>query len=168
MPHALPPRTAAARVPVSASGHHWPVPLQETLKHSQARLSQSLVEITVQFPGSWCTQGFAGALQAPLASLRFDFKCYCDPPTIFLWLLLWPSMWVSSLGGLWHSSVYGCSATSFDFCVLTVERTSFYSIILWSCSTENSKFPFMKDPETQSMCIMSSPKIFLWMAYSHL
>ena len=31
MPHALPPRTAAARAPVPAAGHDWPVPLQETL-----------------------------------------------------------------------------------------------------------------------------------------
>ena len=34
-------RSAAARDSVPAAGHCWPVPLQETLKHSKAGLAQS-------------------------------------------------------------------------------------------------------------------------------
>ena len=36
------PRFAAPRAPAPAAGHCWPIPLQETLKHSTAGLSQSL------------------------------------------------------------------------------------------------------------------------------
>ena len=43
------PRSTASRAPVPAAGHCWPVPPQETLKHS----SLSLCGVS----GSWCTQG---------------------------------------------------------------------------------------------------------------
>ena len=36
------PRSAAPRAPAPAAGHCWPVPPQETLKHSKAGLAQSL------------------------------------------------------------------------------------------------------------------------------
>ena len=36
------PRSAAPRAPAQLSGHCWPVPPQETLKHSKAGLAQSL------------------------------------------------------------------------------------------------------------------------------
>ena len=36
------PRSAAPRAPDPAAGHCWPVPPQETLKHSKAGLPQSL------------------------------------------------------------------------------------------------------------------------------
>ena len=42
------PRSTASRAPVPAAGHCWPVPPQETLKHS----SLSLCGVS----GSWCTQ----------------------------------------------------------------------------------------------------------------
>ena len=42
-PHTTPPGTAAARAPAPVGGHCWPMPLQETLKHSQAGLAQCLV-----------------------------------------------------------------------------------------------------------------------------
>ena len=36
------PSSAAPRAPALAAGHCWPIPLQVTLKHSKASLSQSL------------------------------------------------------------------------------------------------------------------------------
>ena len=42
MTQAVTYRSAAARAPVTAAGHWWPVPLQETLKHRKYRLVQSL------------------------------------------------------------------------------------------------------------------------------
>ena len=62
MPHAEPPRSAAARAPAPAAGHCWPVPPQENLKHSKAGLAQSLVGVTAPFPHLWYTQGFFCAL----------------------------------------------------------------------------------------------------------
>ena len=53
----MPLRSVAARAPVPKAGHCWPIPPLETLKHSQAGLSQSLMKVTDPFPGSWCTQG---------------------------------------------------------------------------------------------------------------
>ena len=58
MPHAAPPMSTVARAPVSTVDHCWPLPLQETLKHSKTGLAQSLVEVNAPFPGSWCAQGF--------------------------------------------------------------------------------------------------------------
>ena len=42
MPHASPPRSAAARASVPLEGHCWPVHLQKTLRHSKAGLAQTL------------------------------------------------------------------------------------------------------------------------------
>ena len=41
-PHTTPPRSAAARYPIPTAGHCWPMPLQETLKHSKGGLAQFL------------------------------------------------------------------------------------------------------------------------------
>ena len=60
------------------------MPLQETFKSSKAGMTQSLVEVTALFPGSWCTQGFVCTPQASLEGLRFDSKCNCAPPAVFL------------------------------------------------------------------------------------
>ena len=67
-------RSAAARAPVPVAGHCWPVPLQETLKHSKAGLPPSPLVVTAPFPGSWCTQCFVCTLQASLGGMRFDSK----------------------------------------------------------------------------------------------
>ena len=40
--HTIWHRCAAARAPVSTAGHCWPMPLQETLKHSKGGLAQFL------------------------------------------------------------------------------------------------------------------------------
>ena len=58
VPHTMPPRSAAARAPVPAAGHCWPVPQQETLRHSMAGLAQSLVGVTAPFPRSCYAWGF--------------------------------------------------------------------------------------------------------------
>ena len=92
MPQTAPLKSAAAGAPVPAAGHCWPVSLQKTLKHSKAGLAQSLVGVTVPFPGSWCTQRFVCALWASLVGLRFDSK-HDFTPIILLGLLLWPRMW---------------------------------------------------------------------------
>ena len=41
------PRSAIPRAAAPAAGHCWPIPLQETLKHSKAGLSQSLSYLLV-------------------------------------------------------------------------------------------------------------------------
>ena len=63
-PHVVPPRCSAARAPVPAAGHWWPMPPQEMLKHSEAGLAQSLWD-----PGSWCIHSFLWALQASLMGM---------------------------------------------------------------------------------------------------
>ena len=119
------PRSAAARAPVHMAGHCWPVPLQETLKHSNVGLAQSLL-------GLWCAQGFIWALWTSLVDMGFDSKCDFAPL---------PSCWgfsfalehgVSFFGGIQHSPVDGCSAESCNFGVLPGEdeHTSFHSSIL--------------------------------------
>ena len=57
---------ATVSAPDPTTGHHQPTPPPETPGHSQASLSQSLVESLLLSPGSCCTQGFVCALQEPL------------------------------------------------------------------------------------------------------
>ena len=83
----MPPRPAAARAAVPSAGHCWPVPLQETLKHSKTG------SVSCGVSGSWCIQGFVWALWASLVGMGFDSKCNFTPPTILLGLLLCPWMW---------------------------------------------------------------------------
>ena len=77
------PRSAAPRAPAPVEGHCWPVPPQETLKHS---LSQSL-------QGLWVLvhTRFVWPFWVSLAGMRFASKCDFAPPIILLGLLLW--MW---------------------------------------------------------------------------
>ena len=56
-------RTATLRAPNPAAGHCWPTPLPETPKHPWASLGQSLVGSLLLFPGSWCAEDSAYALQ---------------------------------------------------------------------------------------------------------
>ena len=53
------PRTAASRAPATVAGHCWPVPLQETFKHSKAVLAQSLLGLLV------CTRFCLSPLNIP-------------------------------------------------------------------------------------------------------
>ena len=116
------PRSAASRAPDPMSGHCWPTPLQETLRHSKAGLAQSL---------AWCAKGFVWALWASLVDMGFDSKCIFTPPTILLWLLL-------SLGHVvwfWWDPTFSCwwlFSCKYNFGILKREdkHISFYSAIL--------------------------------------
>ena len=55
--------TATLSAPNPAAGHCRPMPLLETLRHSQASLDQSLVGSLFLFPGSWFAQASVCALQ---------------------------------------------------------------------------------------------------------
>ena len=55
--------TATPTAPNPAAGHRQPMPLPETPGHSWGSLGQSLVGPLLLSPGSWCAQGFVGALQ---------------------------------------------------------------------------------------------------------
>ena len=69
------PRFETPRAPAPVAGHCWPIPLQETLKHSKAGLAQSLWGLLV------CTR-FFWALWASLVSMGFDSKCDFAPLTM--------------------------------------------------------------------------------------
>jgi len=129
--HTMAPRTAVVSATDPMAGHYWPMHTQETLKHSKGGLAQSLVEVTAPFPEFWCTRGFV---------------CACRVWSLILNLImpLLPFCWdfsfalghgVSFFGGIQHSPVDGCCATSWDFGVLTGEdeHMSFYSAILTYC-----------------------------------
>ena len=61
--------TATLSAADAAAGPRQPMPLPETPGHSQASLSQSLVESLLLSPGSWCTQGFVCALQVSVSPI---------------------------------------------------------------------------------------------------
>ena len=120
------PRSPVSRAPAPATGHCWPIALQETLKRSKTGLAQSLWGLLV------CT-GFVWALRTVLAGIRFDSKHDFTPPTILLGLLLCSWMCGIFFGGIQHTSVNGCSAASCNFGLLTENRcTCLYSPILRS------------------------------------
>ena len=79
-------RTASPRAPAPESGHCWPGPPQETLKHSKAGLTQSLWGLLVHT--RFC-------LSPPSISvgMGFDSRHDFSPPTILLGLLLCAWMW---------------------------------------------------------------------------
>ena len=117
------PRSAAPRAPAPASGHCWPGPLQETLRHSQAGLAQSLWGLLVhtrfclrppsissvlawripgmEEPGGLPSMGSQRvghdwsdlAAAASLVGMGFDSKLSFTPPTVLFGLLLCPWMW---------------------------------------------------------------------------
>ena len=60
---------------------------------SKAGLAQSLMEVNAPFSGSSCTQGFVCMLRTSLVVMGFDFKSYCIPATVLLWLFLCPWTW---------------------------------------------------------------------------
>ena len=108
------------------SGHCWPVPPQETVKHSNAGLAHSLWSLLV------CTS-FVWALRASLAGVGFDSKNDFAPPTNLLGLLLCPWMWGIFFQRDPTFPANGCLAVSCNFGVLVGdEHTSFYSAILGS------------------------------------
>ena len=68
----------------------------------------------------------------PPSIYRIWFYCGCTPPTISLWLLLFPWMWGTFFGEFQCLPVNDSSAVSCDSGVLArgSERMSFYSAIL--------------------------------------
>ena len=75
---------------------------------------------------------FVCALGATLAGMRSDSKCDCTPPTVLLWLFLYPWTWV--IVSWWIPTLpdHDCSALNCDFGVVSREdeQRSFYSTIL--------------------------------------
>ena len=55
--------TAANNAPIPEAGHGQSTPPPGTASHSWASSGQSLVELLLISPESWCTQGFVCALQ---------------------------------------------------------------------------------------------------------
>ena len=62
------------------------MPPPETPGHSQASLAQSLVGSLLLSPGSWCAQGFGGALQESVSLGALNpfadspgWDIYCGP-----------------------------------------------------------------------------------------
>ena len=69
------PRSAAPRAPAPVAGHCWPIPLQETLRHSSVSVSVgSLWDL-------WCAQGLCEPFEHPWQ----------------VWGLILPSCWGGSL-----------------------------------------------------------------------
>ena len=128
------PRTATPRAPVVV--HCWPVPPQETLKHSKAGLAQSLWGLLVH-------TGFVWALE-----------CVWEVWALVLNVIspFLPSCWgfsfalgrgVSFLGGIQHSSVDSSSAVNCSFGVLAGEdvHVSLYSaILIWNQHPKKMSF----------------------------
>ena len=75
--------TGTLTAPNPAAGHHQPMPLLETLGHSQASLGQSLVELLLLSSRSWYTKGkgWASLVAQPIK----------NPPAVW-------KTWVQSLG----------------------------------------------------------------------
>ena len=127
MPHALWPKSAAARALVRAAGHCWSVPPQETLKPSKAGLAQSVSE---------------GSLGSGVHKILFELSEHLwriwglilnmISPLVRKGVLLCPCTWIIFFGGIQHSPVDGFSAVSCNLGVLPGEdeRTSFYYTIL--------------------------------------
>ena len=88
MPHTATPRTAAAKVLVTMTGHYLPpLPPQETLKYSKAGLAQSAVQVTAPSLGPGAHRF---PLHAPSVSGGDEvyFKCSCPAHAILFQDLL--------------------------------------------------------------------------------
>ena len=86
--------------------------------------------VSVEVSESWWNQGFVSALQASLASMRFDYKHDFSSLTILLGCLLCPWTWVFFFGGIQHSPVSGCSVASCNFGVSQEKVSTFPSTLL--------------------------------------
>ena len=117
------PRSATPRSPAPVAGHCWPVPPQETLKHSSGSVS-------VGSPGPDMHKVCVSS-PSVLVCMGFDSKLDFIPPTVLLGLLF-PGMW--GIFFWWDpiSPVSSCSPESCNFGVLAGENEcmSFYSTIL--------------------------------------
>ena len=72
------PKASVVSAPDLAAGHWRPMPPAETLEHSQANLTQSLVGSLLLSPGPWCTRGFVCAFQESVSPVGCKF-CHQIP-----------------------------------------------------------------------------------------
>ena len=91
------PRTTAPRAPAPTAVLFWPVPPQETPKHSSVSVSEVLWVLV--------SSRYVWALWASLVDIGFDSKCDFAPPAILLGLLLCPWTWDISSKLLQHGKV---------------------------------------------------------------
>ena len=109
-------RSAAARAPVPAAGHCWPVSPQETLKNTKAALAQSLVGV------SWVLVCTSFCLSPPSISGRYGvwFKCILAPLTVW-----WGFSFGNTHGKFFYLFVFGgmkhSPANCFYKCVAILE-----------------------------------------------
>ena len=119
MPHSLRLRSATARAPGPVAGHCWPVPPQESRKHSKAGLAQSVWPLgpgahKVLFAPSHRLSRVRGLilnmiLALPPSCWGFSFALGCGVSSF--WWDLTSSSW-------WLFTVDGCSATGCNFGLL--------------------------------------------------
>ena len=78
MPHAAPPRTADASTPVPAAGHCWPMPLQESLRHSQEKTSAypSNCHLRTRFQDWAVSSQTIGWEHSPTCQQKIGLKIY--------------------------------------------------------------------------------------------
>ena len=130
----LPPRTTTASAPVPMSGHWWPMSPQETVKHSQAGLAQSITRIDLKVfllspcssrgPTAWCCASLRGEV---LGWLIHSFK-HC---VVRIMVLSWGSClsWHQPKDReAWHATVHGIAKSQTRFSDLTT--TIFISALL--------------------------------------
>ena len=120
------PRSTAPRAPAPTTGHCWPVPPQETLKHSSVSVSV----------GSLGPGVHKVCLSPPSVTGRYwvSFQMLFCPSYHLSRASPLPFDMGYLFGGIQHSSIDGCSAASCNFGVLIGEHehTSFYSAKLRS------------------------------------
>jgi len=107
------PKSTAPRAPVPTAVHCWPIPPQETLKHSSVSVSVGCLGPGAQIRWVW-------ALWASLKVMGFVSKCSLAPPTILLGLPLCPWMWgISSKSLQWCAAAapVPCSQHSSAYCL---------------------------------------------------
>ena len=127
----MPSLSATARAFIPTAGSHcWPVAPQERLKHSKAGLAQSPMGSLgpgahkILFEPSehlWKVWGLILNVISSLLPCCLGFSFALGSGVSFFFFF----------GGIQHSPVDGCSAVSCNFGVLTDDRKSFYSAILW-------------------------------------
>ena len=115
------PRSTAPRAFASAAVHCWPVPPHETLRNSS-----SSVSVESLGPGAHKVCLNPPSISGMILNFILPFLQSCWGFSITL------VHGVAFFGGIQHSPVYGCSAASCNFGVLTgeAECKSFYSSIL--------------------------------------
>ena len=156
--------------------------IQSPCSHGRTLLTYAAIEetqtlkgrcgsVSCGVPGSWCTQGFVGALWASLLCMRFDSK-HDFASLLSRWGFSFPlQQGVSFFRGIQYSPVNGCSTVVCNFGVLMGEDecTSFYSTILWDLSVH---WVLRVGESVQLKCCPArkgcSPKVLVLQCWFHL